>query len=235
MKIIKNDKLIKRNGRIGQWAMTAALVVLGSGLYLTFTNSGRQDIQTFNLILVAFVVGFILMQIGLFFIHRFGGMPRVDEKLDASLKGLPGDYTVYHFMTPVSHLLVGPAGVWALLPYRQRGEITYTRNRWRVQNGGFLQAYMSIFGQEGIGRPDLDAEAEIKAVTKLLSQNLGENEIPAVQAALVFINDAMELRVEEAPLPALKLKQIKDFLRQKAKQKPMSSTQLAAVKAALPQ
>ena len=29
MKIIKNEKLIKRNGKIGQWTSIAALVVLG--------------------------------------------------------------------------------------------------------------------------------------------------------------------------------------------------------------
>lgn len=235
MKIIKNEKLIKRNGRIGQWAMIAAFFVLGGGLYLTFTNGTGQDLRVFNLVLVAFVVGFVLMQVGLFFTNRYGGIPRVDEKLDTSLKGLPGDYTLYHFMTPASHLLVGPAGVWAFIPYRQRGVVTYTRNRWRVGNGGFLQAYMSIFGQEGIGRPDLEAEAEINSMKKLLGKNLSENEIPNVQVGLIFTNEAVEIQADGAPFPAMKLKQLKDFLRQKAKEKPISHAQLVAVKAALPE
>ena len=184
--------------------------------------------------LVALVAGFLLTQVGMYMGNRWGRSPRPDEKIDASLKGLPGDYTLYHFITPASHLLVGPAGIWTLLPYRQRGVVTYTKNRWRVGNGGFLQAYMSIFGQEGIGRPDLEASGEIAGLNKLFSKKLSEGEIPEIQAALVFMNDEVDLQVADAPLPAMKIKQLKDFMRQKAKDKPLSAMQLAAIKSALP-
>jgi hypothetical protein len=113
--------------------------------------------------------------------------------------------------------------------------VTYTRNRWRVGKGGFMQAYMSIFGQEGIGRPDLEAEGQIISLRKLLGKSLGENEMPNIQAALVFMNEQADIQVNDAPFPALKLKQLKDFIRQKAKERPISQTQLAAVKAALPE
>jgi len=138
-------------------------------------------------------------------------------------------------VTPASHLLAGPAGVWILLPYRQRGVVTYAKNRWRVGKGGFLQAYMSIFGQEGIGRPDLEAEGETNALIKLFTKKLEENEIPVVQTALVFMNDEVDLQVEGAPLAAMKIKQLKDFMRQKAKEKPIGQLQLAAIKSALPE
>ena len=125
--------------------------------------------------------------------------------------------------------------MWTLLPYRQRGEVTYTKNRWRVGKGGFMQAYMSIFGQEGIGRPDLEAEGEIAAVRKLLAKKLSEGEIPEVHAALVFMNEEVDLQIEGAPLPAMKIKQLKDFMRQKGKEKPLGQTQLVAIKSALPE
>ncbi len=38
MKIIKNEKLIKRNGQIGQYTSIGALVVLGVGMYISFTK-----------------------------------------------------------------------------------------------------------------------------------------------------------------------------------------------------
>lgn len=233
MKIIKNEKLIKRNSIIGQWTTILALVILGGGLYISMTNPENPQLITYSL--VALGVGFILTQIGMYFGNRWGRSPRPDEKIDAALKGLPGDFSIYHFMTPASHLLVGPAGIWTLIPYRQRGVVTYQKNRWRIGGGGFLQAYMSIFGQEGIGRPDLEAEAEIKAVKKLLSKNFTENEIPAVQGALIFLNEGVEIQAQDAPLIALKVKQLKDFMRQKAKEKPISQIQLAAVKASLPE
>ena len=37
MKIVKNEKLIARNGKIGQWMSLASLVVLGLGLYISFS------------------------------------------------------------------------------------------------------------------------------------------------------------------------------------------------------
>jgi hypothetical protein len=233
MKIIKNEKLIKRNSRIGQWTTIAALIVLGTGMYLSF--SFQANPQVFIYSLIALVAGFVLTQIGMYMGNRWGRSPRPDEQLDASLKGLPGDYTIYHFTAPASHLLIGPAGIWALLPYRQRGVVTYNKNRWRVGNGGFLQSYMSIFGQEGIGRPDLEAESEVNAVKNHLAKSLSEGEIPPVHAVLIFTNENVDIQADGAPLPAMKIKQLKDFMRQKAKEKPIGQIQLAAVKAALPQ
>jgi hypothetical protein len=94
---------------------------------------------------------------------------------------------------------------------------------------------MSIFGQEGIGRPDLESESEIGAIHKLLAKKLDEGEIPEIKSALIFMNDAVDLQVEGAPLPALKIKQLKDFMRQKAKEKPLGQIQLTAIKSALPE
>lgn len=233
MKIIKNEKLIKRNGMIGQWTSLGALVVLGIGMYMSFSNPKNPNVVTYSL--VALVAGFLLTQVGMYMGNRWGRSPRPDEKLDAGLKGLSGDFTMYHFNTPASHLLVGPAGIWILLPYRQRGVVTYSKNRWRVGGGGFMQAYMSIFGQEGIGRPDLEAEGETNGIHRLLAKKLDEGEIPEIQTALIFMHDEADLKVEDAPLPALKIKQLKDFMRQKAKEKPLSATQLATIKSALPE
>jgi len=231
MKIIKNEKLIKRNSMIGRWISIGALIILGGGMYLSFSNPANQQMVTYSV--VALVAGFMLTQVGMYMGNRWGHSPRPDEKLDASLKGLPGDFTIYHFIKPAAHFLVGPAGVWALLPYRQRGVVTYTKNRWRVGRGGFLQAYMSIFGQEGIGRPDLEADGEINALKRFFAKHLDENDMPNVQAALVFMNDEADLQVEDAPLPAMKLKQLKDFMRQKAKERVLSPEALGKINSLL--
>ena len=87
--------------------------------------------------------------------NRYGRSPRPDEKLDAGLKGLQNEFVMYHYTTPVSHLLLGPAGVWVFKPYHQRGQVTFKKNRWQMRGGGFLQSYMRLFGQESFGRPDL--------------------------------------------------------------------------------
>ena len=230
MKIIKNEKLINRNAKIGQYTSLGALVVLGVGMYVSFTQP-----ELFIWALVALLLGFTLTQIGMYFGNRWGRSPRPDEKLDSGLKGLHKDFCIYHWSTPVSHLLVGPAGIWVLIPYHQRGQVTYQKNRWKMSGGGFLQGYMRLFGQEGIGRPDLEAESEINSIRKMLAKALDEEEIPEINAALVFTTEGVEIEAEEAPLPTLPLKKLKDFMRNKAKEKPISLQELEKVQAILPE
>lgn len=230
MKIIKNENLIKRNGQIGTWVSLVAVVVLGAGMYISLKNQ--------ELILYAFVallVGYTLVQIGMYLGNRYGRRPRPDEKLDTGLKGLPGDYSIYHYTTPVPHLLVGPSGVWILLPYPQSGQVTFHKNRWKMSGGGFLQSYMRVFGQEGLGRPDIEIQNETEKLQKHLAKQMDESQIPEIKPLLVFTNDAVEINAENAPVPAMKLKQLKDYIRQRAKEKPIGQIQLSAVKAVLPQ
>ena len=230
MKIVKNEKLIKRNAKLGQYTSLGALVVLGVGMYISFTQP-----ELFVWAVGALLLGFTLTQVGMYFGNRWGRSPRPDEKLDSGLKGLHKEFNIYHWTTPVAHLLVGPAGIWVLIPYHQRGQVSYRKNRWKMSGGGFLQNYMRLFGQEGLGRPDLEAEAEINSIHKLLAKELDEDEIPEINAALVFTTDGVEIEADEAPIPALPLKKLKDFIRNKAKEKPISAQDLDRVKAVLPE
>jgi hypothetical protein len=228
MKIIKNEKLIKRNAQIGSWTSLGALVVLALGMYISFT---QPDLFIYSL--VALLLGFTLTQVGMYMGNKFSRSPRPDEKLDAGLKGLQNDFVLYHYTTPVSHLLVGPAGVWVVMPYHQRGQVSFMKNRWRMSGGGFLQGYMRIFGQEGLGRPDIEIDNEIRSLKKHLLKHMEESEIPEINAIMIFTNEDVELEAENPPVPALKLKQLKDFIRQKAKEKKLSAETLNKLKAAL--
>jgi len=222
--------MIKRNSKIGQYTSMGALVVLGVGMYISFTRP-----ELFVWAVGALLLGFTLTQVGMYFGNRWGRSPRPDERLDAGLKGLPGDFVIYHWTTSVAHLLVGPAGIWVLLPYHQRGHVTYRKNRWRMAGGGFLQNYMRLFGQEGLGRPDLEAEAEINSVRKAFAKEMEEDEIPEIKAVLVFTTDGVEIEAEDAPMPALPLKKLKEFMRNKAKERPITSQELEKIQAALPE
>lgn len=224
MKIIKNEKLIKRNSVIGQWTSMGALAVLGLGMYISFTKPAL-----FTYSIVSLMLGFIMTQVGMYMGSRWGRSPRPDEKIDAGLKGLHSEFTLYHYSSPVSHLLVGPSGVWALLPYHQRGKITFTKNRWKMSGGGFLQGYMRIFGQEGIGRPDIEAENEVRVLKSFFAKNMDEADIPEINPILVFTSDEVELESGDSPIPAMKLKQLKEFMRQGSKNRILSSLQIEQI------
>ncbi|MGZ9222728.1 MAG: hypothetical protein ACXW4Q_11515, partial [Anaerolineales bacterium] len=206
----------------------AALAVLGLGMYISFV---RTELFTYSLI--ALVLGFTLTQIGMYMGSKFGRSPRPDDRLDAGFKGLQNEFVMYHYTTPASHLLVGPAGAWVVMPYHQKGQVEFKKNRWRISGGGFLQSYMRIFGQEGMGRPDIEIENEIKALRKYLAKNMDESEIPEINALMVFTNENVEVNANDSPIPALKLKQVKEFMRQKAKEKKISADTTNKLKSVL--
>ena len=219
MKINVNETLVKRNGRIGQIATIAGLLVLVGGMYVSFRYSSTPIA---GIAWIALLVGFALSQIGLYFGNRWGRHPRPDELIDQGLKGLNDQYSIYHYMTPAAHLLVGPSGVWVIMPYYQAGKITYEKGRWKQRGGSFAQRYLRAFAKEGIGRPDLEAPAEIQAITKYLKKQIPEKELPEPQAALVFTSEKAELEIVDAPILSLPLKKFKEAVRKSAKEKPLS-------------
>ena len=224
MDITTNERLINRNARIGQITSIIGLVVLAGGMFISFTRP-----ELFTISLIALLVGFGLSQIGIYFGNRWGRRPRPDEILDTALKGLDGRYSIYHYSTPTSHLLVGPAGVWILMPRQQAGTITYdeAKKRWR-QKGGNL--YLKIFAQENLGRPDLEIGSEMHAISSFLEEKLPGEEVPDVNAALILTNEKVVVDADNAPAPTLDVRKLKDFIRKTAKGKPISSDLVEEVK-----
>jgi hypothetical protein len=230
MKVVTNIKLIKRNAKIGQYTSVGALVILGVGLYISFKMPDK-----FAYSLGALLLGFFMSQVGMYYGNRWGRSPRPDELIDRGLKGLGREYIVYHYKTPASHLLVGPAGIWTLMPYYQSGKIIYEKKRWKSKGGGFLQSYLRLFGQENMGRPEIESETEIEATKRYLTKILPEgSEFPPIKALLLFTSPKVDLQVVDAPLPALTPKDLKDFMRDKSKENPIGGEILDTIKGVLP-
>jgi hypothetical protein len=62
---------------------------------------------------------------------------------------------------------------------------------------------------------------------------MDESEIPEINALMVFTNEGVEIDGEDSPVPAMKLKQVKEFMRQKAKEKKLSADTLNQLKTVL--
>lgn len=230
MKIIKNEKMIKRNSRIGQFASLGGLLILGAGMYISFAKP-----EMISTAWTALLVGFIISQIGLYFGNRWGKSPRPDELLDAALKGLDDRFAIYHYKTPASHLLIGPAGIWLLFPKHQRGKITYEKNRWKQRGGGFVQGYLRLFGQEGLGRPDLEIAGEFDGLKRYFAKKQPDLDLPELQAALVFTSDSAEIDIEDAPYPSIPAKKLKDIVRKTQKETGLTPTRLQQILEILPE
>ena len=217
MKVITNEKMIKRNARIGQIATASGLLVLVGGMVASFRDPKYAAYSW-----LALLLGFTLSQLGIYFGNRWGRHPRPDELLDQGLKGLNDQYSIYHYRTPVAHLLVGPSGLWVIMPYYQVGKIIYEKNRYKQKGGAFMQRYLRAVGQEGIGRPELEAPSEVTAINRFINKKIPDAGLPETNVALVFTNEKAELEVDGAPLLTLPLKDLKNTIRKSAKEKPLS-------------
>jgi len=221
MKIFIIEKLIRRNRKIGQYVTFAALGILAGGMYISFVYP-QQLLLSWG----ALVVGFLLSQVGIYYGNRWGKSPRPDEQLTTGLKGIDSQNTLYHYTAPVPHLLVGPTGVWVLIPYQQRGKITYEKGRFRQRGGNF---FLRLFGQEGIGRPEMEATGQVQDLLKSLAKSLPEDQMPPVQGVLVFTNEKTEIDLENAPLPAVSIKKLKELVRKKPKDGVLTQEDLRAI------
>ncbi|UCH59000.1 MAG: hypothetical protein JSV61_12380 [Anaerolineales bacterium] len=232
MKIVTNERLIRRNTRIAQIASFSGLLVLISGLIISFT---RQELISISF--AALLVGFLLSQVGIYFTNRWGRRPRPDELLNQALKGFDNKYSIYHYITPASHLFVGPAGIWVILTRHQRGTISYSKGRWRMKGGGIIQSYLRIFAQENLGRPDLELMNEVSNIQKYLGERLPDGNVPPIDTVLVFLNDNAEIIISDEDNPAaptLKINKLKEFLRKAAKRKPVSTDKVNEIQEMLP-
>lgn len=228
MRIITNEKLIRRNSRLGQYASLGGLAILAGGFFISLRFPQYTLIAW-----LALLLGFILSQVGLYYANRWGRSPRPDQHLDEALKGLDDRNVLYHYTSPTHHLLVGPLGVWLLLPYHQAGTIVYEKNHWKQKGGSLLQKYLRLFAQEGMGRPDLEATAEIEALQKYLKKRMPDTDLPPINTIMVFTSEKAVIETEDTPIPAVYAKKLKDWIRKMGKEKSLAPEKAMSIQDAI--
>jgi hypothetical protein len=180
------------------------MTLLVASVYVLFSNANQLAQY-----LVLLLAGAILVQVGNYF-GRWNRRP--DLALNKALQSLDDSYSLYHYTSPVPHLLLGPSGLWLLLPRNTRGTITWDekRKRWRAKSG-----LLARFAQEGIGNPVRDASWEAEALDKFLQKHWkdanGETAL-RVQAALIFVDEGADVQASGAPLPTAGIKRAKQIL-----------------------
>jgi hypothetical protein len=230
-----NTPVVKRNGRIAAITLFSGLAVLVVGMVFSFAP-GEETTLSFTVSMVALLLGFLLSQVGIFYLNRYGRKPRPFEILSNALKGLDSRYRMFHYYKPTPHLLVGPSGVWVLLPQYQSGTVQYNKGRWRQKWGGPFALYMRIFAQEGLGRPELEVTAERDNVQRFLSSLFPDAETIPIFVALVFTHPRATLDIPEdieAPAFSVKADKLKELVRKKGKGKAMSQDKVEVIRRAI--
>ena len=206
MNKVINEKLIKRNKTIGNVLSISGFAILIGGLILNMKPTPTKTLVSFG----ALIVGFIVAQISTTYVTRFGRSPRFDEIIADNLSKLNNQYTFYVYNGPVPMLLVGPSGLWIPIPTIAAGEISYD-NKWRQRGGS---AFMKIFGQESIGKPELEIINQEKLIIDFLKKHVNEEQIPPTNFVLVSMNPKAVIGdVENAPVPIVDISSLRRFIR----------------------
>jgi len=223
MQLVINEIILKRNKLIAQIATFSSLAILAIGLVFAFS----KDMTKMLLSYLALVLGFILSQIGIFFTNRYARKPRYDEMFADVLQKLNNEYTFYVFQRPVPMFIVGPCNIWVPLPITSGGKVFYSKGKWRQQGGNFM---MKLFAQEGIGRPEVDAIASTREISRALeAEGISKQEMPDIIVILVTLVEGVEIGdVGDAPTPIIELKKLRRYIKHYDKEckKPLAPEQL---------
>jgi hypothetical protein len=168
------------------------------------------------------LVGFLLSQVGIYNASRWVKQPRADQTLDKILKGLDDRYQLYNYVLPASHVLLAPFGLCVIEPRQQGGSVRCQGEKWHHRIGWRRLLY--IFGQEGLGNPTKEVQAEVKRLRRFLARRLPDDDVP-IEGVVVFTNPRVNLETENPTVPVLDGKQFKSFLRDLSKERPIPASQ----------
>ena len=216
MKVITNEKLVKRQAAIGKWASLLGMGALFGGLVISWRWPDQLTISFGCLI-----VGFMLASIGTYNMNRWVKQPRADQALDKALKGFDNKHFLYHYILPAAHVLLAPSGLFVFTVKDHHGEIRCEGEKWHHKfNWGRL---LLFFGQEGLGNPTREVRGEIERLRRFLDSRLPEADVP-LEGIIVFTNPRASLDLIDPAVPVVSSNKLKNFLRQ-LKKKSISAEQ----------
>ncbi|MFK7801775.1 MAG: nuclease-related domain-containing protein [Anaerolineae bacterium] len=221
MRILTNEKYVASRKKIGSVFSFAGIGVLLGGFVLTFTAEEGSTLSYLSLF--SLPAGWLLSQVGLYFANRLIKQPVVHETLNEGLRKLGkvgADFHLYHYMSPVNHLMLTPNGVMAIVAKYQSGTITADEFKWKQKIGIFQR----FFGQQTLGNPALESENQVKQIAKWISHNvpeLAEQELP-IGSVVVFTANDVELDVKGSAIPAVHHTKLKGFWKQRKQDQPMN-------------
>ncbi len=228
MRIVTNEKLVRRNTRFAQYLFFFSFGVLIVGIFLinqplltgsapTSDNDVRLSLlMTWLVLPVGMIATLISVRMTNLWIRR----PRPETAIAEGLKGLSNKsvlYNYHHF--PARHVLICPQGIFAIVTRFQDGRFSVDGARWRSHRGP-LGRIFSIFRLDSIGDPAYDAQRAARHVEKLLESTAPHVE---VKPLIVFVDPRVKLQIKDPAVPVLHADDrlepnLKDYMRALARE-----------------
>ncbi|MHB1004948.1 MAG: nuclease-related domain-containing protein [Chloroflexota bacterium] len=226
MQVVVNQKFLDRRAlyaRIGTWGGIGALT---AGFVISFFP--EYIIASW----VALILGLTAFNIGHYNSSRYVTRPREDEVLAYGLKGLDHRFRLLNYMkeTPsVSHILVGPSGVYPIHVRRDEGTISNRGNKWSRKPS--IAVFLRTMFEGGLGNPTNESLREAGAVRKFLTQSLGEEKgaVVPITPLIVFSDQRTKLDVQGPSVPVFTPRELKTVMRKQQREVRVDAEQLQQI------
>lgn len=199
MRVVINEKRVKRSRQIAQISFFVAFGLLIGGLIVT---NNPTDILTALLPLLILPIALAATIFSVQMANRWLREPRPEAVIKKGLKGIGSRSELYHYYMPIDHALFTPYGVFSLTIRPQEGTFHIDGERWR-REGGLLSKVNTFFRQDHVGLPHRHAQRDAAKLQKLIDNALPESGV-TVQPVVVMVSDRAELgSVENPPVPVV--------------------------------
>ncbi len=221
MQTVTNDSYVRSRTRRGNIANFGSMGLLAVGflLSLLYENLGRTNALYGQIaIFVAYgcmIGAFLLLSYGRTFTRRWGPRFRQDQWLIPALRTADNRYTLFNY--PGSelpdHILLGPGGLFVLVPKPNGGTVRFDGNKW--SRGDVKSSVIRFLAEGTLGDPFADVRIAMTKLATYLRKHGPEELIEGLEArpVIVFTNPGVNLQVRNAPLPVMHSKDLKTVVR----------------------
>ncbi|MDW8069052.1 MAG: YrzE family protein [Anaerolineae bacterium] len=229
MRIVANERTIRRGALIGRYASIAGLLVMLVALILSLFWMSESPLIPPGMWL-ALLVGVLLSLIGGYYAERFEGPRAHYRSVREALKGLDHRYTLYQHVLPASHVLLGPDGLTIIVVRSIPGRVIYENGRWKWQQ---RWKFLRLLVGEGLGVPEAEVAHELRRMARYLGKILPEVSVP-MRGVVLFTHPDVRLDVKDPPVPVLLARKLKDWLRGPGAARAMPAAARRQLEEALP-
>lgn len=197
MRVVINEAQVERNRKISHILFFVSLAGMGAGFFLTWTRPAEStSLSCFVLPILLFMT---LMSVRM--ANTWIREPRPVNVLAEALKGLGQKYTLFHYLLPAPHVLVGPEGVFTITTVWQERSYRVKDKKWHGDSG-LIRWINGFMRQDLIGNPFQDAQLHAQQVQKLVDKIAPDSDV-RVQPLVVLIHPRATVELENPVFPVL--------------------------------
>jgi hypothetical protein len=205
MRITTNEKLIKQRSTIARYTTFGGLGLLLASLVTSFTS------DYIGLAYAALLVGFMCAIVGSTLANRWIKLPRAEQVLEKSLKGLDNKHHLYNYLLPTPHVLITPTGLLIFKTKILDGAITFKNGKWS-RPFKWTRLFGGM-GQEPLSDPIADMQIDVSKMKQLLADKIDSSALVPVDGYVVFTDPRAVVTIDDPDSPVVSPEDLKETLR----------------------